>query len=115
MQRDERLRRIEKQKLRAGNFVRNNGRVLTTINILRYQYTKLSSISSLLEEEGIEADEFLDSVNFLTEEKYITLRNIKTHEEATLADESYELLEAKLTGRGIRLLAAGITDNMIEV
>ena len=27
----------EKQRLKAGNFVRNNGRVLRTINILRHK------------------------------------------------------------------------------
>lgn len=115
MQRDEYLRKVERQKLRAGNFVKNNGRVLTTINILRYQFTKLSSIQKLLEEDGIEEDEFLDSVNFLTEEKYITLRNVKTHEETTLADDTYEMLEGKLTGKGIRLMQGNIVDAIIEV
>ena len=28
----------DKQRLKAGNFVRNNGRVLRTINILRHKY-----------------------------------------------------------------------------
>ena len=64
---------------------------------------------------GIAEDEFLDSVNFLAEEGYIHLRRISTKESAALADTDYTALEAKLTGRGIRLLAGGIEDDMIEV
>ena len=55
----------EKQRLKAGNFVRNNGRVLRTINILRHKYNKLSGIQNVLEDDGISQDEFLDAVNFL--------------------------------------------------
>ena len=43
-----------KQKLYAQNFKSNNGLVLRTINILRYQYHKLSDIEKVLEDEGIE-------------------------------------------------------------
>ena len=43
----------EKQRLKAGNFVRNNGRVLRTINILRHKYNKLSGIQNVLEDDGI--------------------------------------------------------------
>ena len=55
----------EKQRLKAGNFVRNNGRVLRTINILRHKYNKLSGIQNVLEDDGISQDEFLDAVNVL--------------------------------------------------
>ena len=51
----------------------------------------------------------------LAEEGYIHLRRISTKESAALADTDYTALEAKLTGRGIRLLAGGIEDDMIEV
>ena len=91
----------EKQRLKAGNFVRNNGRVLRTINILRHKYNKLSGIQNVLEDDGISQDEFLDAVNFLALEGYI--------------DNHFETLEARLTGKGIRLLAGGIDDKMIEV
>ena len=100
---------IDRQRLRAGNFVSNNGRVLRTINILRHQYNKLSGIQNVLEEE------FLDAVNFLALEGYIHLREVSSKHEASLADKKYQALEAKLTGKGIRLLAGGIEDNMIEV
>ena len=84
---------LEKRALRAGSFVHNNGKVLRTVNILRLKYNKLTGVQSVLEDDGIAEDEFLDSVNFL----------------------DYTALEAKLTGKGIRLLAGGIEDDMIEV
>ena len=106
---------IDRQRLRAGNFVSNNGRVLRTINILRHQYNKLSGIQNVLEEDGVTEDEFLDAVNFLALEGYIHLREVSSKLDASLADKAYQTLEAKLTGKGIRLLAGGIEDNMIEV
>ena len=93
----------------------NNGKVLRTVNILRLKYNKLTGVQSVLEDDGIAEDEFLDSVNFLTEEGYIHLRRISNKEPAALADTDYTALEAKLTGKGIRLLAGGIEDDMIEV
>ena len=105
----------DKQRLKAGNFVRNNGRVLRTINILRHKYNKLSGIQNVLEEDGITEDEFLDSVNFLALEGYIHLRDVATKNDASLSDCNYETLEGRLTGKGVRLLAGGIEDTMIEV
>lgn len=105
----------DKQRLKAGNFVRNNGRVLRTINILRHKYNKLSGIQNVLEEDGITEDEFLDSVNFLALEGYIHLRDVANQNDASLSDCRYETLEGRLTGKGIRLLAGGIEDTMIEV
>ena len=106
---------LEKRALRAGSFVHNNGKVLRTVNILRLKYNKLTGVQSVLADDGIAEDEFLDSVNFLAEEGYIHLRRISNKEPAALADTDYTALEAKLTGRGIRLLAGGIEDDMIEV
>ena len=105
----------EKQRLKAGNFVRNNGRVLRTINILRIKFNKLTGAKNVLKDDGIAEDEFLDSVNFLAEEGYIHLRHMATKGPASLADNHFETLEARLTGKGIRLLAGGIDDKMIEV
>ena len=105
----------DKQRLKAGNFVRNNGRVLRTINILRHKYNKLSGIQNVLEEDGITEDEFLDSVNFLALEGYIHLLDVANQNDASLSDCHSETLEGRLTGKGIRLLAGGIEDTMIEV
>lgn len=108
-------REAEKRQLRAGNFMMNNGRVLSTINLLREKYNDLRSVGKAVSYEGIDRQEFIDSVNFLAEEGYINLRDIHTHEAATLADYDYQTLEAKVTGKGIRLLGGGITDNMVDL
>ena len=102
-----------KKKINVGNFISNNGRVLRTINILRHSYNKLNGIGYALPD--ITEDELLDSINFLFEEEYIHLRNAETKEDAGIADSDYRELEAKLTGKGIRLLAGGIKDPMITI
>lgn len=106
-----------KRKLEAGNFVRNNGKVLRTINILRHKYNELLSVECVLKDEGIEQWEYLDCINFLSMEGYIRMRRISDQEEIEelSQDNDYRKLEAKLTPKGIRLLAGGIEDNMIEV
>lgn len=108
-------RETEKRRLRAGNFMMNNGRVLSTINLLREKYNDLRSVGKAVGYEGIDKQEFIDSVNFLSEEGYIHLRDVKTHETGNLADFDYQTLEAKVTGKGIRLLGGGISDNMVDL
>ena len=58
----------ERARLRAGNFVHNNGLVLRIINILRYKYNRLTGVKDVVAGHGVDEDEFLDSVNFLAEE-----------------------------------------------
>ena len=93
----------------------NNGRVLMTINLLREKYNALRSVEKGLKAEGLERQEFIDSVNFLHEEGYIYLRDMESREPANLADVEYQTLEAKVTGKGIRLLGGGITDEMVDL
>ena len=108
-------REQEKRRLRAGAFMVNNGRVLMTINLLREKYNALRSVEKGLKAEGIERQEFIDSVNFLHEEGYIYLRDTESREPANLADVEYQTLEAKVTGKGIRLLGGDITDEMVDL
>ena len=108
-------REQEKRRLRAGAFMVNNGRVLMTINLLREKYNALRSVEKGLKAEGIERQEFIDSVNFLHEEGYNYLRDMESREPANLADVEYQTLEAKVTGKGIRLLGGGITDEMVDL
>lgn len=108
-------REQEKRRLRAGAFMVNNGRVLMTINLLREKYNALRSVEKGLKAEGIERQEFIDSVNFLHEEGYIYLRDMESREPTNLADVEYQTLEAKVTGKGIRLLGGGITDEMVDL
>ena len=72
-------------------------------------------MSGWLEEGGMSGDEVRDAGNFLALEGYIHLRDVASKNEANLSDCHYDTLEARLTGKGIRLLAGGIEDTMIEV
>lgn len=101
------------RKIRAGSFRVNNGRVIRTINILRNKYIALRDIRHALPDIG--EPEIIDSINFLQEEQYIRLRNIDTKSETLLSDAEYTDLEAKVTGKGIRLLGGSIPDDMVEV
>lgn len=101
------------KELRAEAFKHNNGRVLATINLLRDKYTRLTIVESALVSEGVERAEFIDCINFLQEEGYIRLRGVEHKEEVLLCDNDYAELEAKVTGKGIRLLGGGIVDNMV--
>ena len=40
---------------------------------------------------------------------------MESREPANLADVEYQTLEAKVTGKGIRLLGGGITDEMVDL
>lgn len=101
------------QKIKARNFVKNNGQVLRTINILRVGYEKLSDVKYALGD--VSEHDFLSSVNYLFLSEYILLRKIKTKEPADIADVPYEELEAKLSQKGIKLLDGTISDNSVEV
>lgn len=105
--------RIEfEQKIRAKHFNENNGKILRTINILRVGYEKLADVKFALSD--ISEREFLDSINNLFLSEYILLRRTKTREPADIADVPYELLEAKLSHKGIKLLEGKISDNSVE-
>lgn len=102
-----------RQKVKAKRFVKNNGAVLRTINILRVGYEKLEDVLFALND--VDEHEFLDSVNYLFLSEYILLRNIKTKQPADIADAPFEKLEAKLSARGIKLLEGSLEDNSVEV
>ena len=100
-------------KMRAGRFIKNNGRVLRTINLLRYKYEKLEEVKYALED--MPENEYLDSLNYLSEAGYIQMRRVTSKQIAEIADVYYVHLEAKLTEKGIRLLAGKLEDDLIEV
>lgn len=100
-------------KMKTGKFIRNNGLVLRTINILRYKFEKLEEVKYALDD--MPENEYLDSLNYLCESEYIQLRHIKSKKSAELSDEDISELEAKLTDKGIKLLAGKIFDELVEV
>lgn len=101
------------QAIKAKHFRENNGEVLRNINILRARYSKLEDIKFVM--KNVPENEFVDSVNYLYLSEYILLRKIKTKESADIADVPYDLLEAKLSQKGIKLLEGSVTDNSVEV
>ncbi len=93
----------------------NNGAVLRTINVLRKSYNKLKVVREAVNGCGISEGEFIDAVNYLDLADYITLRHIALKKPVVFADADYNELEAKLTAKGISLLAGVIADPLVEV
>lgn len=74
-------------KMRAGRFIKNNGRVLRTINLLRYKYEKLEEVKYALED--MPENEYLDSLNYLSEAGYIQMRRVTSKQIAEIADVDF--------------------------
>lgn len=102
------------KKLRAGNFIENNGKVLRDINLLRHQFIELKSVRRVRVDE-LSEQEFLDCINYLSQEGYISLRDMASKTDTRLADADYTKLEALVTSKGIRLLGGIIHDEMVDV
>lgn len=101
------------KRIAAGNFVENNGAVLRVINCFKTKYNKLKSISC-----GVcDADksDIEKSVDYLYESGYVHLRHIHSKRPTSLADTDFEMIEAKLTAKGVQLLAGVIQDECVEV
>lgn len=96
-------------------FKKTNGRVLRTINILRDKFNSLDVVQSVVDDNGVKIDEFMDAVNYLMLAGYIQIRRIDTHADADIADVSYKDCEARLSAKGIQLLAGVIDDEAVEV
>ena len=101
------------KRISAGNFVENNGSVLRTVNLLKTKYNKLKSIQYAL--NNIDRNEISNSINYLYEAGYLHLRHTESKQPSSLADDDFDVLEGKLTARGIQLLAGVITDECVEV
>lgn len=101
-------------KIRQRRFIENNGRVLRTINSLRYKYISLKDLSYGLE-PSMSLPELMDCINYLSLEGYIDTRHCVTKTSVTLADAPFDELEAKLTGDGISLLSGTKVDPNVEV
>lgn len=112
------MRELEKKELmermQQNAFFRNNGVVLKAVNLLRDKYVALEDICHALEPSMTES-EFRDAVNYLTECGYIRLRDSETKQLTTLADASMNVLEAKVTADGIKIIACVRRDECIDV
>ena len=93
------------KRISAGNFVENNGSVLRAVN-------RLKDIKYAL---NIDKNDIENSINYLYEAGYLHLRTVDGHMPSSLADSDFDDMEAKLTARGIQLLAGVIEDDCVEV
>lgn len=100
------------KRISAGNFVENNGSVLRAVNILKTKFNRLKDIKYAL---NIEKNDIENSINYLHEAGYLHLRNIENKQSSSLADADFDMLEGKLTAKGIQLLAGVIQDECVEV
>ncbi len=101
------------EKIKRGRFVKNNGRILRAINMLRTQYVSLSDLYMGIASD-VKESEYTDSINYLTEIEFIKIRHKETKLPTTLADDMLSDLEAKLTAKGIKFLAGKINDECVE-
>ncbi|MDE6520397.1 MAG: type VI secretion protein [Ruminococcus sp.] len=100
------------KRISAGNFVENNGSVLRTINILKTKFNRLKDIKYAL---NIEKNDIENSINYLYEAGYLHLRHVESKQPSSLADTDFDVLESKLTAKGIQLLAGVIQDECVEI
>lgn len=101
------------KKMRADKFIENNGIVLRAINIGRTNYNKLRQLRTALEPE-IDRAEFSDCINYLAEAELITLRKCSDKSAANVADDDIDEIEAKVSAKGIRLLAGKLSDPCVR-
>lgn len=100
------------RRISAGNFVENNGSVLRAVNILKTKFNRLKDIKYAL---NIEKNDIENSINYLHEAGYLHLRNSENRQPSSLSDDDFDVLEGKLTAKGIQLLAGVIQDECVEV
>lgn len=112
MERDEMIKRI-----RADAFPKNNGSVLSCINLLnRIGFSPLEQVKAGAKNWGVEKAEFLDSIHFLQQAEYIEIRTIDGKVMgADLADYDYRDLEVRVSAKGIRLMQGSIRDECVNV
>ena len=109
-----------KEKLLAemeqSDYAKNNGKIMRTLNVLAPSYHNLSSIQRILKDDVIGEGQYAACLDFLALEGYILLRTVKDHVRCEdLADHNWTELEAKLSGKGMRVLEKDVKDAMIEV
>ena len=100
------------RRISAGNFVENNGSVLRAVNILKTKFNRLKDIKYAL---NIEKNDIENSINYLHEAGYLHLRNSENRQPSSLSDDNFDVLEGKLTAKGIQLLAGVISDECVEI
>ncbi len=103
----------QKQLIENGNFKDNNGAIMRLFNMAVYKYYKIKEVMFALPHISKEA--VLKSMDYLSGEGYLKVRNILTKESADISDDSYDELEVKLSSKGTKLLECAITDPLVDL
>ena len=90
-----------------------NGTILRTLNVLENSRCGLSSLEFVFKGHT-EHDDFIESVKYLSESEYITLRKCDGTPTEFMADK-FDDTEMSLSAKGIKVLRGMITDNCINV
>ncbi|MBQ8569347.1 MAG: type VI secretion protein [Oscillospiraceae bacterium] len=101
------------ERIRSENFAETNGIVLRAINIGGIGYNKLAQLCRALAPET-ERDSFISAVNYLCLAGYINIRRCDSKAPADIADEDIDNIEAKLSAKGLRLLAGREHDDCVR-
>lgn len=103
-----------KEQLRKNKFVKNNGAVLRSINLLRTDFVNLYDVANALTPQLSES-EVMDCVNYLHEAEYIRLISVRSKQPVSCIGDDFEALAAKLTAKGIQLLNGVVDDPCIDL
>lgn len=102
-----------KQKIEAGEFADNNGRIIRTMNILEGDYVDLCVIKNVL--TAVKASDFYKSIVYLSKAKYIELRSKESKAHLTAEEAKTVDAEASLTAKGIRVAMGFEVDEAVEI
>jgi hypothetical protein len=101
------------KKMRAEDFVENNGEVMRAINVKYFEYLPLKTVFRVMPD--MSEVEFLKSINYLQLKGYILVRHMNSRKPTELSDADYTELEAKLSDKGIDLSGGFIVDEAVPM
>lgn len=101
------------KKMRAEDFVENNGEVMRALNAGYIDYKPLKTVRKVL--PNLTEMDFLKCINYLQLKGYILVRHIDTRLETELSDADFMQLEARLSDKGIDLSGGFITDKAVPM
>ncbi len=102
-----------KNKIVAGNFAKNNVRVIRNINVLQGKWVCLDLVEETL--SGLNIGEVQESLQYLQQAEYIDVRHCVTKGEVDISECIYKDTETRLSNKGIKLAKYFISDEAVKV
>lgn len=102
-----------RQKIIAGAFAQNNGRIIRTVNVLKGKWINLETVQVALSE--MDEAEFEQSLIYLHRSDYVKIRNEHTKKCTEAEKAVYKECEVTLTKKGIDLAMYYIADPAVKV